>query len=66
MDRLDHQHLNDAVAEFREDQIPSSENLIAWIYRELGPRLPQGVRLSRLRLEEDEDLAAELIPAEGA
>lgn len=65
VDRLDHQHLNGAVAEFREDQIPSCENLIAWIYRELHRSLPQGVRLSRLRLEEDEDLAAELTPVEG-
>lgn len=57
---LDHQHLNAAVPEFAEGRsIPSSENLIRWIHARLVKALPDGVELAKLRLEEDEDLAAE-------
>ena len=63
---LDHQHLNSAVEEFRDDKsrsgkmkIPSSENLVAWIRDRLEAALPLGVVLVKVRLEEDEDLAAE-------
>jgi 6-pyruvoyltetrahydropterin/6-carboxytetrahydropterin synthase len=61
IERLDHQHLNAALPElFGEGRsIPSSENLVLWIHRELAERLPPGSRLVKLRLEEDEDLAAE-------
>jgi 6-pyruvoyltetrahydropterin/6-carboxytetrahydropterin synthase len=60
IERLDHQHLNAALPEFGEGgEIPSSESLVRWIRRELADRLPPGSRLVRLRLEEDEDLAAE-------
>ena len=59
LDRLDHQHLNAAVDEFRDGAlIPSSENLVVWIHRELVQRLPVGAELVGLRVEEDEDLAA--------
>ena len=55
IDRLDHQHLNSALPEFGEGgKIPSSENLILWILGQLA-NLP----VVKLRLEEDEDLAAE-------
>ncbi|HWN41010.1 MAG TPA: 6-carboxytetrahydropterin synthase [Thermoanaerobaculia bacterium] len=55
VDRLDHQHLNAALSEFEEgEKIPSSENLILWILAQL-----QGLPVVKLRLEEDEDLAAE-------
>ena len=57
---LDHQHLNAAIPEFAEGRsIPSSENLVRWIHGQLADALPQGARLEKLRLEEDEDLAAE-------
>jgi 6-pyruvoyltetrahydropterin/6-carboxytetrahydropterin synthase len=60
VERLDHQHLNAALPEFGEGRaIPSSENLVLWIHGQLVDRLPEGSELSRLRLEEDEDLAAE-------
>ena len=60
VDRLDHQHLNAAVPDFGEGRsIPSSENLIQWVREQLTGRLPAGSELARLRLEEDEDLAAE-------
>lgn len=53
VDRLDHQHLNSALPEFAE-KIPSSENLVLWILEQL-----QDLPVVKLRLEEDEDLAAE-------
>jgi 6-pyruvoyltetrahydropterin/6-carboxytetrahydropterin synthase len=57
---LDHQHLNAAIPEFAEGRsIPSSENLVRWIHARLQDALPGGVKLAKLRLEEDEDLAAE-------
>ncbi|HEY0554326.1 MAG TPA: 6-carboxytetrahydropterin synthase [Thermoanaerobaculia bacterium] len=60
VERLDHQHLNAALPEFAAGQaIPSSENLVRWIAGQLVGRMPTGSRLVRLRLEEDEDLAAE-------
>ena len=55
VDVLDHQHLNAALPEFGEGgKIPSSENLILWILDRL-----QDLPVVKLRLEEDEDLAAE-------
>lgn len=64
LEALDHQHLNEALPEFAAGgEIPSSENLVRWIRDRLVPELPPGVELVRLRLEEDEDLAAEWSPA---
>ena len=68
LDRLDHQHLNAALPEFAPGQAnPSSEALVRWIRAQLEPALARqplgggsrGVDLVRLRLEEDDDLAAE-------
>lgn len=57
IDRLDHQHLNSCLEVFAAGgAIPSSENLVAWIQAELQGELPG---LVHIRLEEDEDLAAE-------
>jgi 6-pyruvoyltetrahydropterin/6-carboxytetrahydropterin synthase len=59
---LDHQHLNAAIPEFAEGgSIPSSENLVRWIHARLQGALPGGAVLAKLRLEEDEDLAAEWV-----
>ena len=55
---LDHQHLNSAVEEFGT-KIPSSENLVAWIRDRIKAALPPGVVLVKVRVAEDEDLAAE-------
>jgi len=64
VERLDHQHLNFALPEFGEGgKVPSSENLVAWIRRELEVALPEA-QLVKLRLEEDEDLAAEWLAGE--
>lgn len=60
IDRLDHQHLNHIVPEFAAGRrIPSSEALVEWIHDQLRRALPEGAELVGLRLEEDEDLAAE-------
>ena len=60
LELLDHQHLNVAVLEFAAGAaIPSSENLALWIQARLQPALPGGVELVRVRVEEDDDLAAE-------
>ena len=59
IDRLDHQHLNSAIAAFGDGgKIPSSENVLEWIHGQLAGRLPG---LVRLRLAEDEDLVAEWV-----
>jgi 6-pyruvoyltetrahydropterin/6-carboxytetrahydropterin synthase len=57
---LDHQHLNAAIPEFAAS-IPSSENLVRWIHARLVDALPGRAKLAKLRLEEDEDLAAEWV-----
>jgi 6-pyruvoyltetrahydropterin/6-carboxytetrahydropterin synthase len=63
VDVLDHQHLNSALPEFADGRaIPSSENLLLWIVRQLEGALAERVTLVKLRLEEDEDLAAEWAP----
>lgn len=60
LERLDHQHLNAAVPEFAPGSaIPSSENLAIWIQARVKPALPEGVELVGVRVEEDDDLAAE-------
>jgi 6-pyruvoyltetrahydropterin/6-carboxytetrahydropterin synthase len=60
LDRIDHQHLNSVLPEFAPGCLnPSSEALVRWIRDQLAPALTPEVSLVRLRLEEDEDLAAE-------
>jgi 6-pyruvoyltetrahydropterin/6-carboxytetrahydropterin synthase len=60
IDRIDHQHLNSVLPEFGPGRLnPSSEALVRWIRDQLAPALAPEVSLVRLRLEEDEDLAAE-------
>lgn len=53
---LDHQHLNHAVDEFRAGTIPTSENILIWLWPRISQRLPAPARLHRLRLYEDDDL----------
>lgn len=67
LDRLDHQHINSALPEFGQGgRIPSSENLVAWILGELSGPAHESLEVSvvRLRLEEDEDLAAEWVASD--
>jgi 6-pyruvoyltetrahydropterin/6-carboxytetrahydropterin synthase len=66
VDRLDHQHINAVLPEFAAGGVnPSSEALVRWIREQLVPALPPELALVRLRLEEDEDLAAEWHLADG-
>jgi 6-pyruvoyltetrahydropterin/6-carboxytetrahydropterin synthase len=54
---LDHQHLNHAVPEFGPGgRVPTTENVVAWAWPRVVERLPEGVRLHRLRLREDDRL----------
>ena len=53
--RLDHQHLNHVVPEFREGGlIPTSENIAAWCWRQLSGALPGTMKLQRVRVHEDQ------------
>ncbi|HET7038694.1 MAG TPA: 6-carboxytetrahydropterin synthase [Gemmatimonadales bacterium] len=59
---LDHRHLNHEVAEFAYGrQIPTVEALAMWVWRRVAPRLPTGVRLHTVRVEEDPHLYAEYV-----
>jgi 6-pyruvoyltetrahydropterin/6-carboxytetrahydropterin synthase len=59
LDEVDHRHLNDALPRFGSGrEIPTSENLACWAAERLASALPEGCRLTRLRVAEDDDLAA--------
>lgn len=65
VDPLDHQHINHAVPEFAEGQrIPSTENLLIWLWPRIERSLPRNARLARMRLSEDEGLYAEYFGGE--
>jgi 6-pyruvoyltetrahydropterin/6-carboxytetrahydropterin synthase len=49
IDELDHRHLNDTI------ENPTSENIVAWIWRHLEPHLPE---LTELMLWETADAGA--------
>jgi 6-pyruvoyl-tetrahydropterin synthase len=58
--RLDHQHINDAEPEFAYGQtVPTVEALAVFLWRCVAVRLPDGVRLQRVRVQEDPNLSAE-------
>ncbi len=55
--RFDNRHINSAVPEFGPGALlPTTENLAAFILGKLSARLPEGVELHRVRLQEDRDL----------
>jgi len=57
---LDHRHLNHDVAEFAFGRtVPTGEALAIWVWQRVAPRLPAGVTLHSVRIEEDDDLSAE-------
>jgi 6-pyruvoyltetrahydropterin/6-carboxytetrahydropterin synthase len=59
-DVLDHRHLNLDVPEFAYGKtVPTAEALAVWVWQRLEPRLPTGVGLHAVRIEEDDDLYAE-------
>lgn len=62
---LDHQHINHAVAEFGPGaRVPTTENLAVWAWDRIRERLPEGTRLHRVRVREDEDLYADYFGGE--
>jgi 6-pyruvoyltetrahydropterin/6-carboxytetrahydropterin synthase len=56
--RLDGKALQDDLAEFRS-VLPTCEAIARDVFRRLAPRLPEGVRLLRVRIDEDPSLSAE-------
>lgn len=55
--RLDHQHINHAIEEFRfGGSIPTTENILAYLWPRLRAGIPAPARLYRLRLYEDPTL----------
>lgn len=51
---LDHQHLNHVIPAFREGgAIPTTENILVYLWPRLSAGLPAGVTLHRLRLSEE-------------
>lgn len=59
-ERFDHQHINHAIPTFAEGgRIPTTENLLVYLWDRLVAGVPGGARLVRLRLREDVDLWAD-------
>lgn len=55
--RFHNRHINTAAQEFAPGRaLPTTENLAAYILEKIGPRLPEGVRVHRVRVQEDRDL----------
>ena len=60
LDRFDHRHINHDVPEFAFGrQVPTGEALAAFIWERVARRLPDGVRLARVRVQEDPTLYAD-------
>ena len=60
VDVLDHQHINHVVPDFGDGgRIPTTENLLIWMWPRIERSLPAGARLVRLLLREDDRLYAE-------
>ena len=58
--RLDHQHINDAEEEFAYGKaIPTVEALAVFLFQKVAARLPDGVRLDKVRVQENPNLYAE-------
>ncbi len=58
--RFDHRHLNHDVPEFAfGKRIPTAEQLALFVWQRVARRLPEDVRLHRVRVEEGPHLYAE-------
>lgn len=55
---FDHKHLNEDTPHFRDRQ-PTTENIVQVLWTLIAPKLPDGVRLHRLRLYETADIFAD-------
>ena len=59
-DRLDHRHLNHDVPEFAfGETVPTVEALAVYVWSRIAPRIPNGLRLERVRVQEDASLYAD-------
>jgi 6-pyruvoyltetrahydropterin/6-carboxytetrahydropterin synthase len=57
---LDHQHINHAIPEFAFGRtIPTGEAVARYLWSRVAPRLPAGVFLHRVRVQEDDRLYAD-------
>ncbi len=60
--RLDHQHINDAEEEFAYGKtIPTAEALAVFFFQRVAARLPEGVQLFKVRVQEDANLYADCL-----
>lgn len=60
VDPLDHQHINHVVPEFAYGQrIPTAEAMAVYLWERIAPRLPAGISLQRVRVQEDAHLHAD-------
>ena len=60
MERFDHRNINYAVEDFElGKQIPTVEALALYVWNKIKPRLPHGVSLECVRVQEDPSLYAE-------
>ncbi len=60
--RLDHQHINDAEEEFAYGKtIPTAEALAVFFFQKVAARLPEGVQLCKVRVQEDANLYADCL-----
>ena len=59
---LDHQHINHAIPRFGPGgRVPTTETLAAWAWERLEAHLPEGARLHRVRIREDDTLYADYV-----
>ena len=64
---LDHQHVNHVIEEFGPGgRVPTTENLAAWAWPRIVERLPDGARLHRIRVREDDSLYVDYFGGERA
>jgi len=60
VERFDHQFINHVVEEFGAGRlIPTTENILAYLWKKIENRIPEPARLYRLRLYEDPTLFAD-------
>ena len=65
VDVLDHQFINHVVPEFGPGaRIPTTENLLVWMWPRVAGALSAGARLHRMLLREDDGLYAEYFGGE--
>lgn len=58
--RFDGRHINDDIPEFADGKLlPTGEALAVYFWKRLAPRLPAGVLLHALRVQEDPHLYSE-------